>query len=90
MKTILLIAGVKIHGVPLDHIPVLAADTGIRPGRLSGFLMRNGPDDPIGWHVGGSLVVCNDWRLRALQEREGVSTFPEPASMTITNIERGA
>lgn len=86
MKTISLIPGEKIHGLPLDHIPVRASDTGIRPGRLAGLVLRNGPDDPIGRVIDGQLVVYNDWRLRALQEREGVPVLPDPNSLTLVSV----
>lgn len=88
MKTIALIPGEKINGLPIDQIPVLAADTGIPLARLFGFVMRGELDDPIGFQLkDGRAVVYNDWRLRKLQEREGVPVFPEPSAMTLIAIE---
>lgn len=86
MKTIDLIPGEKIHGLPVDHIPVRAEDTGIKLSRLTGFVLRNGLDDPIGYWLGGQLVVYNDHRLRALQEREGVPVSPEPESLILVAV----
>lgn len=88
MKTIPLIPGVKIHGLPLEQIPVRAEDVGIPLKRLLGFVMRGGLDDPIGYRIGDQAVVYNDWRLRALQEREGVQVFPDPSTLEISTIER--
>lgn len=88
MKTIALIPGEKIHGMPLDQIPVRAEDTGIPLGRLFGFVMRGELDDPIGFRIGEQAVVYNDWRLRKLQEREGVPVFPEASALTLITIER--
>lgn len=88
MKTIALIPGEKINGLPIDQIPVLAADTGIPIARLYGFMMRGELDDPIGFQLDdGRAVVYNDWRLRALQERLGVPVFPDPASLILSAIE---
>lgn len=88
MKTTDLLSGPKIHGVPIGHIPVRAEDVGIPLGRLAGFVMRGELDDPIGFKVGKTPVVYADWRLRRLQEREGVPVFPEPSELTIVEVER--
>lgn len=86
MKTIDLILGEKIHGLPVDHIPIRAEDTGIQLARLTGYVLRNGLDDPIGYWIGGQLVVDNDWRLRALQERLGVPVSPDPQSLILVAV----
>lgn len=86
MKTIDLIRGEKIHGLPLDHIPVRAEETGVPMKRLTGLVLRNRPEDPIGWWIGAQLVVYNDWRLRTLQAREGLPVFPEPASLILVAV----
>lgn len=86
MKTVSLIPGEKVHGLPLDQIPVRASDTGISPGRLAGLLLRNGIADPIGRMIDGELVVYNDWRLRELQAREGVPVLPDPNSLTLVSM----
>lgn len=88
MKTISLIPGEKVHGLPLEQIPVRAEDVGIPLKRLLGFVMRGELDDPIGFRIGKQAVVYNDWRLRALQAREGVPVFPEPSALTLITIER--
>ena len=86
MKTAPLLDGEKIDGQTLDHIPIRGEDTGIPLKRLAGILMRNRPDDPVGhwWH--GTLVVYLDWRLRALQEREGVPMSPDPESLILVAV----
>jgi hypothetical protein len=86
MKTIDLIPGDKINGLPLDHIPMRAEETGIPIKRLAGLVLRNHADDPIGWWIEDQLVVYNDWRLRALQEREGVPVSPEPSSLILVAV----
>jgi hypothetical protein len=75
-----------INGVPIDRIPVRAADTGIPIKRLAGFVLRNGIDDPIGGLIGSEAVIYNDWRLRELQEREGVPPLPEPAELVVVPV----
>ena len=86
MKTVDLIQGDKIHGQPVDHIPVRAEDTGIPIKRLAGLVIRNGLEDPVGYWIGGQLVVYNDHRLRALQEREGVPVSPDPLSLILVAV----
>jgi len=86
VKTTDLIPGEKIHGLPIDHIPIRAEDTGLDIKRLTGFVVRNGPNDPIGYWCHGILVVYNDWRLRALQQREGVPVLPDPSSMILVAV----
>lgn len=70
----------------IAQIPVRGVDTGIPMSRLIGFVLRNGLADPIGGFIDGQLFIYNDWRLRALQEREGVPVFPEPESLTFVVI----
>jgi hypothetical protein len=86
MKTIDLITGQKIHGLPLEHIPIRAEETGIPLKRLAGLVLRNRLDDPIGWWIDDQLVVYNDWRLHALQAREGLPVLPEPASLILVAV----
>jgi hypothetical protein len=47
-------------------------DTGLELKRLAGFVLRNREalEDPIGGWIDGELHVYDDWRLKALQERE--------------------
>lgn len=86
MKTIDLIDCDKIHGLPVHQIPVRAEDTGIPLARLTGFVLRNRVDDPVGYWIGGQLVVYNDRRLRALQAREGVPISPDPDSLILVAV----
>ena len=86
MKTLDLMPGEKIHGQPVDLIPIRAEDTGVPLKRLTGLVVRNGLDDPIGYWIGGQLVINNDWRLRALQERMGVPVSPDPLSLILVAV----
>lgn len=67
-----------LPALPVAERPIPWTQTGLPLSRLAGFIARNGVNDPIGGPIEGVLYVYNDWRLRALQKREGVPVSPVP------------